>query len=181
MRMRSTARRHSAPIDPMPAKRLASGDDRRFTRADGARVLGIALIVAASLMLTFTPQLLFEATQREGYRRSEVELLSDSGRQRSVRVRIAADDTELRVKSTTFDAIVAHAHVPVWYNRQALLAVGTMTFLDARVINRERSPDLPELWEALLAVAINLVLATAGIALIFRRLKRQPIRETRHR
>ena len=163
------------------AKRLGIGTDQRFTRADGARVLGITLITAASLMLTFTPQLLFETAQRDGYRQTEAELLSDSGRQRSVRVRIAADDAELRVKTTNFDAIVAHAHVPVWYNPQALLAVGTMTFLDARVINRERSPQLPEPWQALLAAAVDLLFAVAGIALVFGRSKRDPARVRRHR
>jgi hypothetical protein len=165
----------------MHAQRLAAGADQRFTRADGARVLGIALIVAASLMLTFTPQLLFEASQREGYRPTEAELLSDSGRQRSVRVRIATDDAELRVKNTTFHAIFAHAHVPIWYNPQALLAAGTMTFLDARVINRERSPDLPEPWQALLATAFDLLFAIAGIALVFGRSKRRPLPGRRSR
>ena len=165
----------------MHAKRPATGADRRLTRDDGARVLGIALIVAASLMLTFTPQLLFEAALRDGYRQTEAELLSDSGRQRSVRVRIAADEAELRVKSTTFDAIVAHAHVRIWYNPQAMLAAGTMTFLDARVINRERSPELPEPWQALLAAAVDLVFAVAGIALVFGRSKRGPARVRRHR
>ena len=65
--------------DPSTAK-LA---DAPLNRADVSRLIGIALLLGAFLMLTFTPPLVFEAWHVDGYERTEAEVLTAAGRSRS--------------------------------------------------------------------------------------------------
>jgi hypothetical protein len=142
-------------------------EDEPFTLADSARLVGIALVLGAFLMLTFTPQLVFLAWHRDGYARTEAESLSGPGRSRSFRVRIASSGEELSVRRTSFDSSPPYARLPVWYNPSARLVVG-ITLFDMRVVSLQRYPELPNLVHAFTAVAINLILAAVGGFLVFR-------------
>jgi len=150
--------------DPASAK-LA---DTPLNRADARQLLGIALLLGAFLMLTFTPQLLFEAWHARGYEKTEAEVLTAAGRSRSIRVRIASSGAEISIRRNTFDGTSEHLRIPVWYNADAILVAG-ITWLDARVVSVQRWPQLPQFGQALAAALINLLLLGAGLLLFLRR------------
>lgn len=139
--------------------------DAPLTRADLARLAGIVLLLVAFLMLTFTPQLVFEAWHRDGYARTEAELLAAPGRGRTTRVRILDGGDELWVRRSDFGGIAAHTHVGVWYNSAAIVTAGP-TLLDTRVVSVERSPQLPELPESLGVALLNAFLFGVGAVLL---------------
>ena len=138
-----------------------------LTREDGLRLLGIPVLLAAFLMLTFTPQLLFQASNRSGYSRTEAEILSGPGRSRSVRIRIASTGEELIVRRSFFDSTAPHEQLAIWHNPSARLVFG-ITLFDLRVVSAQRYPELPNLAEAILAALINVALAVGGSYLFFR-------------
>jgi len=142
--------------------------DEPFNRRDFAVLLGIGFFLGAFLMLTFTPQLMYEAWHRQGYGRTEVEFLSDPGTSRTIRVRVAASGEELFVRRNEFDLVTANARVPVWYNPAARLSAGATVF-DRRVLSLARHPELPTFAEAIAVGLLNLALAGGGYFLVFRR------------
>jgi hypothetical protein len=144
-----------------PGKRQAESTDHALRRSGFAGLLGLLLLLAAFLMLTFTPQLVYKAWHRDGYARTEAEVLSGPGRAKSFRVRVVADNQEVSVKSTSFDGRVQHQRIPVWYNPAAHVEFG-ITLFDERVISAERWPELPDFTGALAAVLINLALIFGG-------------------
>ena len=154
--------------DPASAK-LA---DTPLNRADARQLLGIALLLGALLMLTFTPQLLFEAWHVDGYDRTEAEVLTAAGRSRSIRVRIASSSAEISIRRSTFDDTSEHLRIPVWYNADAILVAG-ITWLDTRVVSVQRWPQLPQFSQALGAALLNVLLLCAGLLLFFRRATRR--------
>jgi len=163
--------------DPSTAK-LA---DAPLNRADVSRLIGIALLLGAFLMLTFTPQLVFEAWHVDGYERTEAEVLTAAGRSRSIRVRIASSGAEISIRRSTFDGTSEHLRIPVWYNAGAILIAG-ITWLDTRVVSVQRWPQLPEFSHALGAALLNLLLFCAGLLLFFRRtIRRQRSQHLRRR
>ena len=145
-----------------------SESDTPLNRADLARILGIVLLLAAFLMLTFTPQLLFVSWHRDGYQKTEAEILSEPGVYRSTKVRIASSAEEIRVRRTTFNGVSPHMRISVWYNPEAILTGGG-TWLDTRVMTTERWPELPEFPQALMAALLNVFLALGGSLLLFGR------------
>jgi hypothetical protein len=154
----------------MQRRRRGSGvrnKDEAFTRADMARVLGVVLVLGAFLMLTFTPQLLFQARNLAGYSNTQAELLEGPGRSRSISVRVASTGEEISVRRTMFDTSVEHERIPIWYNPSAHLVFG-ITLFDMRVVSAQRYPELPTLQQALIAALLNVVLAAGGAYLVFR-------------
>src|SRR5258706_5499811 len=145
----------------------AKSTEEGLARSDVLRLLGIPILLAAFLMLTFTPQLLFQASNRNGYSRTEAEVLSGPGRSRSVRIRIASTGEELMIRRTSFDSTAPHEQLPIWHNPAARL-VFVITIFDLRVVSAQRYPELPNLAEAVLAALINLALAVGGSYLFFR-------------
>ena len=149
-----------------------SESDTPLNRADLARILGIVLLLAAFLMLTFTPELLFEAWHRDGYQKTEAEILSAPEVRRSIKLRIASSAEEIRVRRTTFNGVSPHMRISVWYNPEAILTGGG-TWLDTRVMTTERWPELPEFPQALTAALLNVLLGFGGSLLLFGRPRRQ--------
>jgi hypothetical protein len=146
-------------------KRQTQSAEQALRRSGFAGLLGLVLLLGAFLMLTFTPQLVYREWHRDGYDRTEAEVLSGPGRAKSFRVRIVADDRELLVKSTSFDGRVQHQRIPVWYNAAAHVEFGIRLF-DERVISAERTPELPGFPGTLAAVLINLLLVCGGVYLL---------------
>jgi hypothetical protein len=148
-----------------PGKHDTRSADRSLHRSGFAGLLGLVLLLVAFLMLTFTPQLVYRTWHRDGYERTEAEVLSGRGRAKSFRVRVVADDQVLLVRSASFNGYVQHQRIPVWYNPAAHVEFGIRLF-DERVISAERSPELPDFTGALAAVLVNLLFACGGAYLL---------------
>src|SRR5262245_15410099 len=103
-------------------------ESEAFTRNDFAVLSGLALLLVALLMLTFTPQSVCRLWKRSGYTKTEVEVLSPDSRRRSATVRVLSTGEELSVHRTSFDSSPQHGRLPVWYNPDARLALGLTVF-----------------------------------------------------
>jgi len=136
-----------------------------FTRKDVAVLSGMALLLIAFLMLTFTPQSVYRLWKRSGYTRTEVEVLSPDSRRRSTTVRVLSTGEELSVHRTSFDGSPQHARLQVWYNPDARLVMG-LTLFDERIISAERHPTLPDGAEVLGGVVLNVAAGVCGLYLL---------------
>jgi hypothetical protein len=136
-----------------------------FTRKDFAVLSGVALLLVALLMLTFTPQAVYRLSKRSGYTRTEVEVLSPDSRRRSATVRVLSTGEELSVHRTSFDGSPQHARLPVWYNPDARLVLG-LTLFDERIISAERHPELPGGGEVLGESVVQLAAGIGGLRLL---------------
>jgi len=157
--MAKRGRKQSPPAAPRP------------TRGSPAVLLGMLLLLGAFMLLTTTPEVMYQAWHRDGYERTDAELLSPSGRSRSVRVRIGSSGAELSVRRTTFDTRSEHARVPVWYNPEAIVSAG-ITWLDVRVVSAERQPELPTSNQATMMLLLNLLLFAGGGLLLLASMRR---------
>mgnify|MGYP000983959884 CR=1 FL=1 len=131
-----------------------------------ARLFGFVLLIGACLMLTFTPQQLFLAWHREGYRRTEAEVLSKPGLGR-IRIEVASSGDRVDVSRNILDSSREHARSAIWYNPDANLVFGIRLF-DERVLSIEQHPALPTLPTAIGLLLANLSLAAAALFLAFR-------------
>ena len=140
-------------------------ESEAFTRKDFAVLSGVALVLVALLMLTFTPQSVYRLWKRSGYTRTEVEVLSPDSRRRSVTVRVLSTGEELSVHRTSFDSSPQHSRLPAWYNPDARLALG-LTIFDERIISAERHPTLPGGGEVLGEIVVQLAAGAGGLYLL---------------
>jgi hypothetical protein len=148
-------------------KRARQEDAETLTLADVGRLVGIGLILLFFLLLASVPQIVFRWSQRDGYRATEAEILSPSGRQRSIRVRVKATGEELSVWRSSFDGAVQNAVLPVWYNPTARLKI-VFTVFDERVVSATRHPSPAPGAEAFGGIVVTLVAGIAGAYLVLR-------------
>ena len=139
--------------------------DAAPTRASFAPLAGILLVVASTLMLTFTPQSVYQWIHRLGYIRTQAEFVSRQ--RRYVTVRVASTGDRLTIKSTTFDSLSAQAPAPAWYNREARLVRGIVLF-DERLVSAERHPVMPSGAEVFIEVSLNAAFILAAYLLLRR-------------
>ncbi len=151
---------------PRPIKSL----DEALTRADYLRPAGLLAMLAAFLMLTFTPQMVFQAVNRSGYTLTEATVLSSPGISSpglsTVSLRIASTGQEIRVRKTALHRSTPAAQLAIWHNPSAILVFG-ITLFDQRVVSADNYPELPTLANAFFAVLVNLVVAAVGSSLFF--------------
>lgn len=141
--------------------------DEPLTGGDLLRLLGFPLLLGAFLMLISTPQLVFQSLNRDGYSRTEAEVLTGPGRSRSIRIRIASTGEEITVRRTMFDGIGENRREPIWYNPSARLVLGVTVF-DERALSTGRHQELPDLSQAFFASLLTVALGAAGAYLLFR-------------
>jgi hypothetical protein len=109
--------------------------------SDGFRALGMFLSLGFFLVLSSVPGLVIPYALRDGYTRTEAEVLSpDGGRLRNIQVRIASTHDEVGVLRSNFDGVAQGVKLPVWYNPNARLKAG-ITWYDYRLISAARYPD----------------------------------------
>ena len=131
------------------------------TREGCAGCAGIALILLACLLLTSTPQEVYRWSQRNGYTRTEIEVLSPpDSHLRSMSVRVLSTGQQLSVKRTSFTGSRDRKRLPAWYNPDARWALG-ITIFDERVISAESYPELPDA-----GVVFGLLFVTVASALL---------------
>jgi hypothetical protein len=129
-------------------------------------LIGLILIIAATLLLTFTPEIAYQWFHRTGYARDQVEMLSPR-RTRSITVRIVSTGQTLSVKSSTFGNISPAQRTPVWYNPGARTVWGIVLF-DERIVSDEKYHGLPSGKRVAVYVALTLAFILSAIVLLRR-------------
>lgn len=138
----------------------------KLTRTDFAVLLGLVLILLAFLLLTSTPQSVYRWLKRDGYSRTEIEVLSPpESRLSSMTVRVLSTGDELYIRRTTFDDSRKRSRLPVWYNPEARLVLGARLF-DERIVSADTYPELPDGTLVLGGVLVNLAAGVGGYYLL---------------
>lgn len=140
----------------------------KLTRADLATLLGLVLILLACLLLTSTPQSVYRWMNRDGYTRTEIEVLSPpEGHLSTMRVRALSTGEELSIKRNTFHDSRERRRLPAWYNPEAQLIVGIRLF-DERIVSADVYQQLPGGGRVLGEVLANLAAGAGGLYLLLR-------------
>ncbi|HEX2224800.1 MAG TPA: hypothetical protein VHN15_11400 [Thermoanaerobaculia bacterium] len=138
----------------------------KLTRADLATLLGLLLILLACLLLTSTPQSVYRWMKRDGYTRTEIEVLSPpEGHLSTMRVRVPSTGEELSIKRNTFSDSRRRRRLPAWYNPEAQLILGFRLF-DERIVSADVYPRLPGGGRVLGEVLSNLAAGAGGLYLL---------------
>jgi hypothetical protein len=138
-----------------------------FTLDDWARILGAIVLLAFCLALTTTPGLVVEYLHRDGYSRTDAEVLSESGRSKSIQLRLAGTGEAVTLSRSGFGHASKGMRVAVWYNAQARSVQG-ITLYDRRVISATGQRELTDGPVAIGWVLATLVLGALGAYLIGR-------------
>lgn len=145
----------------------------KLTRVDFATLLGIVLILVAFLLLTSTPQSVYRWLKRDGYTRTEIEILSPpESHLSSMTVRVLSTGDELSVPRNTLVDSRKKLRQTAWYNPEARLVLGFRLF-DERIVSADTYPELPGAGVVLGGVLVNLA-AGAGGAYLLRSPKPSP-------
>lgn len=140
-------------------------------REDGlnplAFLFGLALLLIAFLLLTTTPQLVYRWSHRDGYTKTEIEVLSPpDSHLSSMRVRVLSTGEELSIRRNTFERSREQNRLPAFYNpdaRRLFLGIG---LFDERLVSAERTSRLQSGKDVALLVAVNATLGLLGVYLL---------------
>lgn len=136
------------------------------TREGCAGCAGIALLLLASLLLTSTPQEVYRWSHRNGYTRTEIEVLSPpDSHLRSMSVRVLSTGQTLSVKRNTFTGSRDRKRLPAWYNPDARWALGLPIF-DERLVSAENNAELPDAGSAFGLLFVTVASALLGVFLL---------------
>lgn len=115
----------------------------KLPREEVAGCSGLALILLACLLLTSTPQAVYRWSKRDGYTRTEIEVLSPpDSRLSSMRVRELSTGATLDIRRNTFTDSRTRNRLPAWYNPDARLVLGIRLF-DERLVSADDHRELP--------------------------------------
>jgi hypothetical protein len=157
---------------------MSTGD--KLTRADLATLLGLLLILLACLLLTSTPQSVYRWMQRDGYTRTEIEVLSPpESRLSTMTVRVLSTGEEISIQRNTFHDSRQRRRLAAWYNPEARLILGFRLF-DERIVSADIYPRLPGGGRVLGEVLANLAAGAGGLYLL-RSPKKAPRPRSRRR
>lgn len=138
----------------------------KLTRADFLPLLGLLLILLACLLLTSTPASVYRWMKRDGYTRTEVEVLSPpDSRLSTMTVRVLSTGEELRIERNTFSDSRRRRRLPAWYNPEARLVLGFRLF-DERIVSADTHRELPRGGGVLGLVLVNLAAGAGGVYLL---------------
>lgn len=136
------------------------------TREGCAGCAGIALLLLASLLLTTTPQEVYRWSHRNGYTRTEIEVLSPPDSYlRWMSVRVVSTGEELSVERNSFTGSRDRQRLPAWYNPEARWEPG-ITIFDERLVSAEDNAELPESGYVFGLLFVNVVSALLGVFLL---------------
>lgn len=136
------------------------------TREGCVGCAGIALLLLASLLLTSTPQEVYRWSHRNGYTRTEIEVLSPPDSYlRWMSVRVLSTGQKLSVKRNTFTGSRDRKRLPAWYNPDARWAPG-ITVFDERLVSAENNAKLPEAGSAFGLLFVTVASALLGVFLL---------------
>ena len=147
-------------------KRRVSAPDK-----DGgfAGCSGLVLILLACLLLTSTPQSVYRWWKRDGYTRTEVEVLSPpDSHLRWMRARVLSTGQTLDVRRTSFANSRTRNRLPAWYNPDARLVLG-LTVFDERLVSAEAYPELPGGAAVFGGAALTVASGVGGLYLLLSR------------
>lgn len=126
----------------------------------------MALILLACLLLTTTPQEVYRWSQRDGYARTEIEVLSPpDGHLRSMSVRVLSTGEKLSVKRNSFTGSRDRKRLPAWYNPDARWVLG-ITIFDERLVSAENNAELPDARDAFGLLFVTVASALLGVFLL---------------
>lgn len=148
---------------PLSGRKEESG---KLTRKDFAFLVGLGLLLLAFLLLTSTPQVVYRWWKRDGYSRTEIEVLSPPESQlSSMEVRVRSTGQRLSIRRTSFTNSRTQSILPAWYNPDARLVLG-LTVFDERILCAETYRELPDGAGALGGAALNIAVAVGGLSLL---------------
>lgn len=132
-----------------------------------AFLFGLALLLIAFLLLTTTPQLVYRWSHRDGYTKTEIEVLSPpDSHLSSMTVRVLSTGDELSIRWNTFERSREQNRLPAFYNpdaRQLVLGIG---LFDERLVSAERTSRLQSGKDVALLVAVNATVGLLGFYLV---------------
>ena len=117
----------------------------KITREELAGCSGLVLLLLACLLLTTAPQSVYRWSQRDGYTRTEIEVLSPpDSHLRSMRVRVLSTGETLDIRRNAFTNSRTRNRLPAWYNPDARLMVLGLRAFEERLVSAEEHPELPD-------------------------------------
>jgi hypothetical protein len=119
--------------------RKRSVESEALTGRDVGRLVGMALVLLCFLLIASVPQSVYRYWKRDGYVATEVEIVSPSGSQRSISVRLTITGEELSIRRSTLDERAHGARESVWWNPDARLSA-RFPLLDERIVSAHRHP-----------------------------------------
>jgi hypothetical protein len=147
--------------------RKRSVEPEALTARDIGRVLGMGLVLLCLLLIASVPQIVFRYWMRDGYVATEVEILSPSGSQRSISVRLTTTGEELSIRRSTLDERAHGARESVWWNPNARLGA-RFPLLDERIVSARRHPTPASGKEVLAGIVGTLASGALGAYLMLR-------------
>ncbi|HJX28057.1 MAG TPA: hypothetical protein VJ885_09100 [Thermoanaerobaculia bacterium] len=128
--------------------------------------VGIALLLLASLLLTSTPQEVYRWSHRNGYTRTEIEVLSPpDSHLRWMSVRVLSTGQKLSIKRNSFTGSRDRKRLPAWYNPDARWALG-ITIFDERLVSAEDNAELPDAGSVFGLLFVTVASALLGVFLL---------------